>query len=1437
MCADLCCPPCGFVPPFSELDPQFAAYKYVLTDQVFVTSGTTLTVEPGTTIFASPASLSGVAPALIVEKVGLISAPGSSIAPITFTAFHPTESSSSSVSTDSTSADTVLETRGKWGGLILLGNAPTNMPTTTPIEGITGYTYGGNIPTESSGSLQYVRVWHGGAIVGANNEINGITFGGVGSGTIVDHCEVAYNVDDGFEFFGGTVNVKYLSVLFVGDDGFDTDQGYIGKGQFLFVIEGLTGDHSMEIDSGVGSNQDVTPRSHPAFYSFTLIGGGTGTGARTGELIHVNDGTGGKFGNGILAHPHLNGLLFEDCGSTLSYTQTLPAASVSISNPGYFYFSANNIIDTATVKRWKEDVGKLDEQMRLLVGDVLLSSFAYMAPFSRQFRNSLMDEKWRPDMLAQGVPLTAGFDTINLLTDSSKTALCSDDGGDPGSKVAKCAYVTDCVGGGPRGFVPSPPARSSAVHAAPNPPPNICSNSCLSTSNIACPDLVSCPYLITTVGGTGLNHNQSGNSFLDSCAICRGAAWTCAGRNSMTADDGLRKGACQVFEIALEELFIESKLWNADIKYSFPYEGTAGDPVEEAATKNGVPLRWVECFDGALMLLGLRLLIYAVCSEQERSGRNTRFVIWSKNNRSHCNHWVKLASLALVVPGVSAMVSTLPSDGDGTGAHWAESAHLPPPQPPPSTQCADDVNSGAFDISGAPMPCSYFSAQPSVCASYTIARTTCPVACGTCPPPPPVPSGITVLADAETSDHPVVGIHAVQDAPSHRRAQQAQAGVVPSLTSTSSTSSGSSFVTAQSFQLTLLPSVSPTPRPRPPPLPPWPPSPSRLMPPPTSSLYPPDSGPTPPRSSSPSPPPLPPPSPPSPMQRPSIPPSPPFLMPPPPILPPSHRRELQHAQPPPSPPPPSPSPPPPCPPPSPPSPPAPPAPPPYPPGTAAVHTVADLTSALADTAVGHMVLAPGTYFLSGELSVTRSVVIEAEVAGSVVLNGGNAFRVLNVNPGSSGVVQLFGLNITGGQVNLYWGGAYGGGVFIGGGIVTLSSCTITGNTIYNAGYNARGSGVYVQGGMVTLSSCIITSNTGSSTCHESYGGGVYVEDGTVDISSCTISGNTLLRGGCHYENNGRGGGIYVSSGTVTITSSSINGNTAGSSSGGVVVDSGTVAFIRSQIYNNGNNNVFVSQGATACSFGTILTNLIGVVSACPAPPPQLPPPPSPSPPEPSPPPAPPPPPRPPSPPSRPPSRPPLPPPPSPSPPPPSPPPPSPSPPPPSSPPPSPEPSPPPPPSPLPPPPPRSPWPFGFPPLRPSPSPPPPSPPPPPPSPSPPPFPPSPRPPPSPPPPPPITCGPSTFLNSITNQCETAMTFAQGTFYNSVANQCEIECSPSNGRRMATEVPLEIGGSADDAQILAVVWSHLEKHPEVIASLKDETLRSRLKQLFGQPALA
>mgnify|MGYP000890472792 FL=1 len=256
-----------------------ASTSYIHASQVFVQSGVTLTIPAGTTIFALPMPTGVAAPALVVLKGGMLMATGSATMPITFTSVLAESAlvSSATASTDSNENAITLGERGKWGGLILLGNAPTNMPTTTPIEGITGYTYGGNIPTESSGSLQYVRVWHGGAIVGANNEINGITFGGVGSGTVVDHCEVAYNADDGFEFFGGTVNVKYLSVLFAGNDAFDTDDGYIGKNHLLFAMLGNVGNHGAEMDSRYGS----TPRSHPASYGMTVVGAGLAKGSAT----------------------------------------------------------------------------------------------------------------------------------------------------------------------------------------------------------------------------------------------------------------------------------------------------------------------------------------------------------------------------------------------------------------------------------------------------------------------------------------------------------------------------------------------------------------------------------------------------------------------------------------------------------------------------------------------------------------------------------------------------------------------------------------------------------------------------------------------------------------------------------------------------------------------------------------------------------------------------------------------------------------------------------------------------------------------------------------------------------------------------------------------------------------------------------------------------
>jgi hypothetical protein len=165
---------------------------------------------------------------------------------------------------------------------------------------------------------------------------------------------VAYNADDGFEFFGGTVNVKYLSVLFVGDDSFDTDEGYQGMGQFLFAMVGVNGNHGTEMDSKTNSNFDSMPRSHPAFYSMTIISGGSTSVGPSDAVMRLREGTGGKFGNVILSNlggTH-KGIEIRDCGSQ-SIVQAMPSAGTSIgmagdaSTAGYLYVSPNVAIGSA----------------------------------------------------------------------------------------------------------------------------------------------------------------------------------------------------------------------------------------------------------------------------------------------------------------------------------------------------------------------------------------------------------------------------------------------------------------------------------------------------------------------------------------------------------------------------------------------------------------------------------------------------------------------------------------------------------------------------------------------------------------------------------------------------------------------------------------------------------------------------------------------------------------------------------------------------------------------------------------------------------------------------------------------------------------------------------------------------------------------------------
>ncbi|TYA74471.1 hypothetical protein [Seonamhaeicola marinus] len=227
---------------------------YELNQKVVVDNGVTLTINPGTIIKGKPGTGS-LASALIVARGGKINAVGTADSPIIFT------SSSDNIDAGQTTGTNLDESnRGLWGGLIILGHAPCSLKgdlTEVQIEGIpaddTFGLYGGNVADDDSGILRYVSIRHGGALIGEGNEINGLTLGGVGTGTTIDHVEVVANVDDGIEFFGGTVNATNLLVWAQGDDGLDIDQAYSGTISNAVVVLGDVSDHALEIDGREGT--------------------------------------------------------------------------------------------------------------------------------------------------------------------------------------------------------------------------------------------------------------------------------------------------------------------------------------------------------------------------------------------------------------------------------------------------------------------------------------------------------------------------------------------------------------------------------------------------------------------------------------------------------------------------------------------------------------------------------------------------------------------------------------------------------------------------------------------------------------------------------------------------------------------------------------------------------------------------------------------------------------------------------------------------------------------------------------------------------------------------------------------------------------------------------------------------------------------------------
>ena len=250
-------------------------YTYTLTGRVVVPSGVTLTIEAGTVVKAYPGQEANAC-ALIVARGGMIIAEGTASEPIIFT------STADAITRDHSSypgfANTNESIKGQWGGVIILGNALISADNfEMQIEGIpasdSNGLYGGYDDLDNSGVFTYVQIRHGGTLLGEGNEINGLTLGGVGSGTTIHHVEVVGNVDDGIEWFGGSVNTSDLLVWAQGDDAFDVDQAYSGTISNIMSIADVESDHALEIDGPEGSMEAGFNMNSGYFIGYNPDGG------------------------------------------------------------------------------------------------------------------------------------------------------------------------------------------------------------------------------------------------------------------------------------------------------------------------------------------------------------------------------------------------------------------------------------------------------------------------------------------------------------------------------------------------------------------------------------------------------------------------------------------------------------------------------------------------------------------------------------------------------------------------------------------------------------------------------------------------------------------------------------------------------------------------------------------------------------------------------------------------------------------------------------------------------------------------------------------------------------------------------------------------------------------------------------------------------------
>jgi hypothetical protein len=316
-----------------------ASKIYVLKGNVFVTNNVTLTIEAGTIIKGDKATKG----ALIITRGAKINATGTADKPIVFT---------SSIAAGA-------RKEGDWGGVILLGKAQNNLGASVPIEGISDATdkgkHGGTDNADNSGIMKYVRIEYAGIALSPDNEINGLTFGSVGSGTTIDYIEVYRSGDDAFEWFGGAVNCSHLIAIDSWDDDFDTDNGFSGKVQFgiaqrLAVTADVSGSNGFESDNNAAGDNS-TPQTSAVFSNMTILGpvgsGGSSINANFQHGAQIRRNSAISIFNSVFVG-YTEGIFYDDAlpaaGSLNSSGNLVAARSVFANNLVYNSNSKSNQI-------------------------------------------------------------------------------------------------------------------------------------------------------------------------------------------------------------------------------------------------------------------------------------------------------------------------------------------------------------------------------------------------------------------------------------------------------------------------------------------------------------------------------------------------------------------------------------------------------------------------------------------------------------------------------------------------------------------------------------------------------------------------------------------------------------------------------------------------------------------------------------------------------------------------------------------------------------------------------------------------------------------------------------------------------------------------------------------------------------------------------------